>query len=132
MLHKWQVAIVWKLDKSQGNRVGRGSGLLISRDLVLTAAHNFYYEFLGKMHQVDINRVNLYPGQCGQLSNPYKIKEVYIPKEYQQTQNTFYDYALVRLAKRYQTDSQEQFLPLSYNFRDEVDSAKLAIYGYPD
>ena len=65
VLHKWQVAIVWKLDNLQGNKVGRGSGLLISRDLVLTAAHNFYYECLGKMHKVDMEKINLYPGQYG-------------------------------------------------------------------
>ncbi len=61
LLHKWQVAIVWKLDQYQGNKVGRGSGLLISSDLVLTAAHNFYYN----MQRVDNQRVNLYPGQFG-------------------------------------------------------------------
>ena len=61
LLHKWQVAIVWKLDQYQGNKVGRGSGLLISSDLVLTAAHNFYYN----MKRVDNQRVNLYPGQFG-------------------------------------------------------------------
>jgi V8-like Glu-specific endopeptidase len=61
LLHKWQVAIVWKLDQHQGSKVGRGSGLLISSDLVLTAAHNLYYD----MQRVDNQRVNLYPGQFG-------------------------------------------------------------------
>jgi hypothetical protein len=41
-LHKFQVSIVWRQDVSKGSAVGRGSGLLISRDLVLTCAHNFY------------------------------------------------------------------------------------------
>ena len=61
MLYKFQVAIVWRLDKSQGNVVGRGSGLLISRDLVLTSAHNLYYQ----MQEVKWEYISLYPGQCG-------------------------------------------------------------------
>jgi V8-like Glu-specific endopeptidase len=65
VLHKWQVAIVWKLDKSQGSKIGRGSGLLISKDLVLTAAHNFYYSIFGQTKNVDLDKVNMYPGQYG-------------------------------------------------------------------
>jgi hypothetical protein len=65
ILHKWQVAIICPLDNFQGNQVNRGSGLLISRDLVLTAAHNFFYQILGIQHQVNMDKVNLYPGQFG-------------------------------------------------------------------
>jgi hypothetical protein len=62
ILHKWQVAIVWQSDKSEGNKLATGSGLLISKNLVLTVAHNFY----NLMHKrVDLNIVNLYPGQYG-------------------------------------------------------------------
>ncbi len=60
ILHKWQVAIVWQSDPSIGP--ARGSGLLISKNLVLTVAHNFYDK---KHKQVDLNIVNLYPGQYG-------------------------------------------------------------------
>ena len=37
-IHKHICAIIWR-DKF---RTGRGSGIMISRDLVLTAANNFY------------------------------------------------------------------------------------------
>jgi len=39
-LHKFQVAI----HCSFGYGFARGSGILISKDLVLTTAHNFFFE----------------------------------------------------------------------------------------
>ncbi len=131
LLYKWQVAIVSKLDKKQGSQVVRGSGLLISSDLVLTAAHNLYYN----MQQIDTKRVNLYPGQLGQLKRPYKIEEVYIPKEFKENpkiSNTFYDYALIKLSETYKAEGKQEFIPLSHNFKKAIEVAKLAIYGYPD
>ena len=41
-LHKFQTAIIWRDEY----KVGRGSGLLISQNLVLTCAHNFYDDML--------------------------------------------------------------------------------------
>lgn len=42
----YQVAIIWRNNKLQASTVGRGSGLLISKNLVLTVAHNFYNKML--------------------------------------------------------------------------------------
>lgn len=39
-LHKNVVAIIWRYKF----RIGRGSGLLISQNLVLTSAHNFFFQ----------------------------------------------------------------------------------------
>ena len=41
-LHRHIVAIVWRM---QGT-VGRGTGLIISKDLVLTSAHNLYHNLM--------------------------------------------------------------------------------------
>ena len=43
-LHKFIVAIVWRGKNINIPPVGRGSGVLISPNLVLTVAHNFYHE----------------------------------------------------------------------------------------
>lgn len=71
-LHKNIVAIIWR---NRYNRVGRGSGVLISKDLVLTCAHNFYYE----EKRVEDILFSIYPGACGKLERPYKIEKSFIP-----------------------------------------------------
>ncbi len=60
---------------------------------------------------------------------------MYIPKEYQENpkkSNPCYDYALVRLSESYKTEGRQEFLPLSYDFINELDTANLGMYGYPD
>ena len=59
---------------------------------------------------------------------------MYIPKEYQENpkNNIFYDYALIRLSESYKSEGKQEFLPLSYNYRKDLSSNKLAIFGYPD
>jgi hypothetical protein len=45
--------------------------------------------------------------------------------------NGFHDYALIRLSESYKTEGKQEFLPLSYDFINELDTASLAMYGYP-
>ena len=119
VIHKNNVALLWRGTKHQ---IGRGSGLLISRNLVLTCAHNFYNHGL----RVDNGLFSVYPGLCGKVGEGYKIEACYIPEMYPKTRTVDFDYALVKLSKMVPSDS---FLPLSANFKDE--SQRLAIYGYP-
>lgn len=42
-VHKFQVAINWPAPYGIGDDI-KGSGVLISKDLVLTCAHNFYFK----------------------------------------------------------------------------------------
>jgi len=74
-LHKNVVAIIWKQKQAHFDQVGRGSGLLISKNLVLTSAHNFYY----KKERVSDTSFDIYPGQYGSLGRSYKIERVFIP-----------------------------------------------------
>ena len=74
-LHKNNVAILWRDTK---NQIGRGSGILISKNLVLTCAHNLYW--LGQ--RVNNNLFSIYPGLDGKLERAYKIEACYIPEEY--------------------------------------------------
>ena len=43
-LHKFMVAIVWKMKKYHVSLEGRGSGILISPNLILTVANNLFYQ----------------------------------------------------------------------------------------
>ena len=65
-LHKFQTAII---RREKGND-GRGSGILISPNLVLTCAHNFW----SNMQIVDANYFEIYVGQSGLLEKPYRIE----------------------------------------------------------
>ena len=73
-IHKNIAVVLWM----HKNVVGRGSGLLISRNLILTCAHNFFY----RNQMVDLSFYSIYPGQSGKLVDPYSIESVYIPKEF--------------------------------------------------
>ena len=65
-MHKNVVLILWRRYKTI---LGRGSGLLISPNLVLTSAHNFFYEYV----RIEDKTFEIYPGICGPLANPYRI-----------------------------------------------------------
>ena len=43
-MHKFIVAIVWRKTIGKALCIGRGSGVLVSPNLILTVAHNFYYK----------------------------------------------------------------------------------------
>ena len=121
-LHKNNVAILWRDTK---NQIGRGSGILISKNLVLTCAHNLYW--LGQ--RVNNNLFSIYPGLDGKLERAYKIEACYIPEEYPKApknKNIEYDYALIKLTEMVPSNN---FLPLSGVFTNI--GQKLAIYGYP-
>ena len=89
--HKNIVAIIWR----NKGKACRGSGALISKDLVLTSAHNFYYQ----NQQVPNELFEIYPGLCGKLGKHFKIDKVFIPEEYSKSKKneSKYDYALVKL-----------------------------------
>ena len=73
-LHRFTSAIIWK----EGGQIGRGSGFLVSRNLILTVAHNLYRG----ISRVQKESIKIYPGAYGELKNPYTIEKVYIPEEY--------------------------------------------------
>ena len=58
-LHKFTCAIVIK----QGGRTAVGSGMLISKNLVLTCAHNFFLQ----SNRVDDASMKIYPGRMENL-----------------------------------------------------------------
>ena len=73
-LHKFTCAIVIK----QGGRTAVGSGMLISKNLVLTCAHNFFLQ----SNRVDDASMKIYPGAYGELKSPKTVDKVYIAEAY--------------------------------------------------
>ena len=67
-LHKFQVAINCPIPIGKGDDM-KGSGILISKDLVLTCAHNFYYKGL----LVAKEKVKIYVAPFGELINPLYV-----------------------------------------------------------
>ena len=59
-IHKNVAALLWK----DNNKIGRGSGIFISNNLLLTCAHNFYNQF---SQLVKTKLVETYPNQNGKL-----------------------------------------------------------------
>ena len=122
-LHKFQTAII---RREKGNIV-RGSGNLISPNLVLTCAHNFW----SNMQIVDANYFEIYVGQCGNLEKPYRVEKIFVPQgfiENPPAQRAKCDYALIKLKEKV---FMNDFIPLSWNYREKIHTCKLAIFGYP-
>ena len=76
LLHRNVAVVLWRDPKF--HQIGRGSGLFISKNLLLTSAHNFY----NKTQKVPLEYFEIYPKQCGKLTKCYRIDQIYIPKNY--------------------------------------------------
>ena len=103
--------------------LGKGSGTLISPDLVLTAAHNIYNADTGEVHF----NFRFYPGHCGLLGNGLEIDDFFLPGKYVLNRCVANDYALLKLKQRVET---KDFLPLSKD-APIAKEAVITICGYP-
>ena len=106
--------------------LGKGTGILISANLVLTCAHNIY----DKINSQLFRDHKFYPGLNGILEDGYEIEDIFIPMKYHTMYSPpLYDYALLKLRKRIESD---EFLELDGNYEElERNHTNLAIYGYP-
>lgn len=128
-LHKYIGALLASNKTLPGKKI-MGSGVLISPDLVLTAAHNVWHR---KKEQENFD-IKFYPQLCGSLnSSPsYNCSVVFYPEKHKKNQDPIFDYALLRLSKPIL--DKDDFLPLSPFIAEDIEAAnqkKLAIYGYP-
>ncbi len=126
LLHKNIGALLFKC-KSAPGAIGRGSGLLISPDLVLTAAHNIYNGFLKE----EFYDFRFYPGQSGPLEEGYRVDDYFYAPEFRVEQSPTNDYALLKLKGKVK---REEFISLCGDIEKlKVNKfkAELALFGYP-
>jgi hypothetical protein len=91
-------------------RMAVGSGVLISRDLVLTAAHNLYDKDVGKKNEV----FKFYIGASGTAEKYYGLEDSRYPSEFKNcpiSEKLEFDYALVKLK---QPIEYKEYLELSF------------------
>ena len=74
-IHKFQTVIISRPQDS----IGRGSGNLISPNLVLSAAHNFYFN----KQPINLDLFYIFPGAYGPLTEPYSIDNFFVPKQFE-------------------------------------------------
>lgn len=124
-LHKHIGALTY-VNKIFPDQVGKGSGILISCNLVLTAAHNIYSHQNKILHQ----DIKFYPGQCGPLAKYYEVEDLFFPGKFiWNNKAAINDYALLKLKEKVETDN---FIEMSGNMDLITKDSKIAIFGYPD
>ena len=106
--------------------IGKGTGVLISPNLVLTVAHNLYH----RQTKEEFYGFKFYPKQSGQLEQYYEVESTFYPKQFKQYSSAIYDYALLKLTKKVNTDKFMPLIPFDGNIK-KINNDKIAICGYP-
>lgn len=106
--HRLIGAVIFKKHNKAAD-ISLGTGILISPDIVLTAAHNLY-NFKNKAEH---KKFRFYLGQSGRLTSYYSVETVYYPEEFTKTNSATHDYGLLHLSERVYV---EGFLPFNCDF----------------
>ncbi len=93
------------LSEDESGKVGVGTGILISPDLVLTVAHNIY-NFEGKK---EYHKISFCPGHSGPIGDKKEVKSRYYPEAFKLDNSPKNDIALMRLARK---TEETEFIPL--------------------
>ena len=102
-IHRHIGALTFKLKGKPD--LGKGTGTLISPNLVFTVAHNIFH-FITQQTYVDIK---FYYRQCGTLEKYYEVDKYFFPEEFKKNNKTGNDYAILKLKQKIKA---EDFIPL--------------------
>jgi hypothetical protein len=91
-LHRFTSAIIWE----EAGQIGRGTGFLVSSNLIITVAHNLFNRGI----RVGKEAIKIYVGAYGELKNPCTVQKVYIPEEYLAKKLPEFDYSLIKLNEK--------------------------------
>ena len=85
------------LSVGPGGSIQYGTGILVSKDLVLTCAHVIY----NKPHQAYYDKIIFYPSLCGEMKKWIMVEDFKAPEKYGEKQKQYdprsFDYALLKL-----------------------------------
>ena len=123
-IHRHIGALLFKKDVEGRKSYGKGSGILISPNLVLTAAHNLCLQTTRE----EYHHFRFYPGHSGDMHDCYNISSVFIPPRYFLTNKPKHDFALLKLDRNVETND---FIPLNTNLQTMNEIEQIAIFGYP-
>ena len=87
------------------DKMGNGTGILISPNLVLTVAHNVYNCETNEVFQ----NLRFYYRQSGKLGKANKVCDIFVPGKYGFKPNAVNDYALLKLSEKINVSN---FIPL--------------------
>lgn len=120
------VGSIYFKSRSMPGEFGKGCGLLISPNLVLTSAHNIYDTSKAE----EFYDISFCPSHEGFSDESYSAEQFFYPPEYKLHPHLNCDFALIklnRIAKR------EEYIYLSEDiskFKRNVSASKLAVFGY--
>ena len=122
-VHKFIGALV--MTNTKTDRTVYGTGVLISPNIVLTAAHNIF----DTEARENFHDVKFYLGQMGILDNFFQVESHFFPPEHRLNPKAENDWALLKLKKN---STEKIFLPLRSDIRKLATNGKFFISGYPE
>ena len=121
-IHRHIGALTFKLRNNP--KIGKGTGTLISPNLVLTVAHNVF----NHASRQTFGDFKFYYRQCGTLEKYHEVVDYFFPSEFKNSREAANDYAILKLKDKINVSD---FIPLWSGEKIVTNEAEISIFGYP-